>query len=329
MLNVFKTDAFSTVSLTDAVLKAPYKPGRIGQLKLFREKGMVNTTAIVEEKSGQLSLISTSPRGGPGSTLGAAKRTARSFIAPHLERESKIMADEVQGIRAFGSEDATEAVEAMVNDRLAELRAMHEVTLEWHRIGAIQGNILDADGVSTIYNLFTEFGLTQQTQNIVLSSATTDVRGQCTAILRKIETELGAEPVSSYRAFCGANFFDAFISQATVVNSIQYQESQLLRSDLRAGFTFGGITWEEYRGTVSGQPFINADQAFVFPEGTSIFATYYAPADFLEAVNTLGLPIYAKLVQDDELNRWVKLHTQSNPLALCLRPRAVVKVTKS
>jgi hypothetical protein len=57
------------------------------------------------------------------------------------------------------------------------------------------------------------------------------------------------------------------------------------------------------------------------PEGTSIFRTYFAPADFMEAVNTIGLPLYAKMVVDDELQRWVKLHTQSNPLAMCLRPR--------
>jgi hypothetical protein len=95
---------------------------------------------------------------------------------PHLEREAKIYADEVQGVRAFGSEDANLVVQTLVDDRLADLRAMHEVTLEYHRAGAVQGKILDADG-STIYNLFNEFGLAQQTQDIALSSAGTDVRG--------------------------------------------------------------------------------------------------------------------------------------------------------
>ena len=46
-----------------------------------------------------------------------------------------------------------------------------------------------------------------------------------------------------------------------------------------------------------------------------------------ETVNTVGLPIYAKMAVDEALNRWAKVHTQSNPLALCLRPRAVIKVT--
>jgi hypothetical protein len=71
MLNVFKTDAFSTVSLTDAFIKKPYQPRRLGKLGLFRESGIPNTTAVVEYKDGQLSLITSSPRGGPGSVSSA------------------------------------------------------------------------------------------------------------------------------------------------------------------------------------------------------------------------------------------------------------------
>lgn len=327
MLDVFKSDAFSVVSLTDAILKRPYKPGRIGTLGYFRERGMTTTTAVIEEKDGRLSLIATSPRGGPASVIGSSKRTARSFLASHLERESTVMADEVQGIRAFGSEDVTEAVQALINERLTDLRAMHEVTLEYHRATAIQGIVLDADGTTPIRNLFTEFGLVQQEHELDLNDATLDVRNECIAIARLIETELGAEPISGYRAFCGDTFFDTFVAHAKVIDSLKYQESRLLRTDLRAGFEYGGITWENYRGTVGGIGFFPTDEAYVVPEGTGIFATYFAPADFIETTNTLGLPVYAKMVADTDLNRWMKVHSQSNPLALCLRPRGVIKVT--
>lgn len=329
MLNVFKSDAFGTVSLTDAFIKKPYQPRRLGKLGYYRESGVPNTTVVVEYKDGQLSLITSSPRGGPGSILGAAKRTAKSFLVPHFEREAKIMADEAQGVRAFGSEDTQAAVQALVDDRMAELRPAHETTLEYLRMGALQGIILDGDGVTTLFNLFTEFGITQQTKNMTLSSSTFDVRGTCVAIMRLSEAELGADMATGYRAFCGDAFFDALVAHPLVTASLQYQESQLLRTDLRAGFEFGGIVWENYRGSVGGVNFVDTNSAFVAPEGTSLFRTYFAPADFIEAVNTIGLPMYAKMVTDDELARWVKLHTQSNPLALCLRPRAVIKITKS
>lgn len=329
MLDIFKSDAFSVVSMTDAILKVPFKPGRIGALGLFRDRGITTTTVVVEEKDGRLSLITTSPRGGPASTIGAEKRTARPFVVPHLERESKIMADEVQNVRAFGSENVQEAVQMLVNERQTDLRAMHEVTLEHLRVGAIKGSILDADGSTVLFNLFTEFGVTQQTLDIALATDTTKVRNRAVAIQRLIEVELGAEPISGYRAFCGDDFFDALIGHKVVVESLKFQESALLRTDLRAGFEYGGITWENYRGKVGGVSFFPTATAYVVPMGTNIFANYFAPADFIETVNTMGLPIYSKIAMDEQLNRWAMIHSQSNPLALCLRPRAVVKVTKS
>ncbi len=329
MIDIFRNDAFSVVSMTDRILKAPYKPGRIGALKLFREKGVSTTTITVEEKNGRLSLIPTSPRGGPASTIGAEKRTARAFNATHLERESVVMADEIQGVRVFGSDNEVEAVQSVIDERQTDLRAMHEVTLEHHRVGAIKGQILDADGATVLFNLFTEFGVVQQTLDIPLSVAGTNVRNKAIAIQRLIEAELGAEPITGYRAFCGDAFFDDLVAHAKVEASLQYQESALLRTDLRSGFEFGGIVWENYRGKVGAVDFFPTNEAYVVPMGPQIFATYFAPADFMETVNTLGLPIYSKIATDDQLNRWAKVHTQSNPLALCLRPRAVVKVTKS
>ncbi|HEV8642165.1 MAG TPA: major capsid protein [Methylomirabilota bacterium] len=336
-LDVFRADGFNTAALTEAILKAPYVPMRLGELGLFRSRGISVTTVQVEEKSGQLSLIQTSPRGAaPPDPLGQPKRTLRSFAVPHLAREATVNADEVQNVRAFGSETEVQVVQAMVDDRLSELRQMHEVTLERHRISAVQGTILDADG-STIYNLFTEFNVTQQTKDFVFGTATTDIRGTIIAAKRLAEAELGGLAVPEWHGFCGATWFDKLVSHATVTDAFKFQEGRVLGADLRyAGFTFGGVIWEEYRGAVvspggTSVAFIDTDQAYLVPMAApSLFVVHYAPADFMETVNTIGLPIYAKQAPDPSgFNRFVALHTQSNPLALCLRPRSVIKCTRS
>lgn len=326
MLDVFKSDAFSMVSMTDAILKAPFQPGRLGALNLFGSRGITTTTVVVEEKDGRLELIADSPRGGPSTTIGAKKRTARSFRVLHLEKESRVLADEVQGIRAFGQETQAETVQQLVAERMIDLRAFHEVTLEHLRIGALKGQILDADGTTVLFNLFTEFGVSQQTHDIDLG--TEDVRTECINIQRLIENELGGEPTTGYHAFCGNTFYDALRNDTGVKESLKYQESAQLRDDART-FKFGGITWENYRGSVGAVAFVPTAEAYVFPLGTQIFRNYWAPADFVETVNTLGQALYAKVVADERLNRYVDIHTQSNPLALCLRPRAVIKVTQS
>jgi hypothetical protein len=332
MLDIFRNDAFSVTSLTDAFIKAPYKPMRIGQLGLFGSRGIRTTTAVVEWKDGQLALIQTSPRGGADEApKGNVKRTIETFLVPHLERNATVLADEVQNVRMFGSEDATMGVQELVNERLADLRADHEVTLEHMRASAIQGIVLDADG-STLVNLFTKFGVSQTTGTVSPNASSDEgdaLRAEIVVIERAIEAVLGAAPISGYRAFCGATFFDTLRSDLGVTQTLRYADpaSLLAQAANARSFTFGGVVWEEYRGSTGGTPFFADDEAYVFPEGVDIFRTYYAPADFNETVNTLGLPGYAKIVPDNELNRYTKIHTQSNPLTICLRPDAVVKVT--
>lgn len=338
-LDVFNGDAFSMHTLTDKFLKIPYQPMRLGQLRLFQEAGVRTVNVDIESMDGRLSLIQTSPRGGAApDPLASNKRKLRTFKCYHLERDSKVYADEVQGIRAFGSETELQQVDAIVQERLAELRPMHEVTLEYHRINALQGILLDADG-TTLLNLFTEFGVSQQTKDFAFTTSTTDVRAAIVAAKRLAEDELGGEVVTSWRAFCSQGWFDSFIGHANVVAALQYQESEVLRRDLRAGYEYAGVTFEEYRGSVTkpdsigggSAAFIPANTAWLVPvTATPIFITRFAPADYEETVNTLGLPAYVKTAPDPSgLNKFRQINTQSNPICVCKRPRAVIKLTKS
>ena len=347
MLDVFKSDAFDYRALTAAFEKKPFKPALIEKLGIFGAKGIPTTTLMVEERLGQLSLITNTPRGAAApNPVGRSLRTARSFPTCHFVRESNITADEIQNVRQFGQVDSQTAVvetaQNVVDERMGWLRPMQEVTLEWQRLCAIKGALLDADGSTTILNLFTEFGVAQQTKDFTFSSATENVRGDCVAVARQIEGELGGSPYTDIVALCSATFMDALVDHPNVKLAFQYQEGRVLGQDLRfVGFKFGGITWYEYRGAVNKADgsgtvqFVEDDYAYVLPmgvmvEGGPLFQTVFAPADFMEAANTQGLPLYAKMAFDPEgLNRFVKLHTQSNPLSLCMRPRSVIKVHKA
>lgn len=334
-LDVFNSDAFSMTSLTDAINKRDYKPGRLGQLGIFDARGIPTPTLFVEEKSGQLRLVQTSARGGPGGSVGSNLRTARAFTVPHLQQNGTILADSIQNIRAFGSETEVQTIQNMVEERNGDMQDNILVTQEFHRVGALQGVILDADG-TTIYNLFTEFGVTQQTHDFVFTTTTTKVRSVITAAKRKAEDELGGAIITGWRGFCGKNWFDALVDHPTVVDAYKYQQGQQLQTDLRNGFTYGDVQWEEYRGSVAPQAggsavsFISDDQAFLVPIVSGLFVTRFAPADYEETVNTMGLPFYAKQAPDPSgFNKYRALEVQSNPISLCLRPRAVIKLTKS
>jgi Phage major capsid protein E len=309
-LDIFSSSAFSMVALTDAINQMPFVPGRIGQLGLFREQGVSTTSVMIEEREGNLTLVETTSRGAPAVQHVANKRKARSLSVPHIALEDTILADEVQNVRAFGSENLLEGVQNVVNQRLSEMASKIDATLEHLRIGAIKGLILDADGSAVIYDLFTEFGVTAYTEvDFDLDNASPApgaVKKKCHDIRRKIEDELGVVPYDHIHAMCGPDFFDDLITHPEVEKA--------------------GILLEEYRGKVGSVDFTDASKAYFFPVGVpGLFRQYNAPADFVETANTIGLPRYAKQAVDQQFARWVMLHVQSNPLPICTRPRVLMK----
>jgi hypothetical protein len=333
VLDVFSQDAFQMQQLTNAINKIPYKPGRVSELGLFDDSGVTTTSVMIEELNGVLNLVQTSPRGAPPMTTARERRTMRTFRIPHIEKADTIYADSIQNVRAFG-QSALETVMNVVERQQKKIKRDVEATIENLRLGALRGQILDADG-SVIYDLFSEFGVTQLSEvNFALTTETTDVRAICQTIRRNMAKELGGLGQQRFKihAFCSDAFFDALISHPTVEKSyVNWQAAAALRDDfVFEQFNHGGITFENYRGTDDGTTVaIAANKAIFFPIIDGLYETYYAPADWMETVNTLGLPMYSKMFKDEQLQKWVGITVQSNPLPLCLIPRVLMKAKKA
>src|SRR5690242_2164251 len=177
--DVFNGDAFSVLSLTDAINNVPFLPGRAGQVAGWVEQGVPTTSIFIEQKDGVLELINPTPRGGPGQTGMPTKRTARSLVIPHYQYDDFIAADSVQNVRAFGQVSQLEVLQDRVNERMQILvQQKLDPTLEYQRVGALKGLILNADG-TTLYDLFAEFDVTQEAAvNFDLDNATPASRSE-------------------------------------------------------------------------------------------------------------------------------------------------------
>lgn len=327
LIDVFKDDAFHLVPLTQAMNLMPHRPTRIQSLGWFSGEGISTTSVAIERQTDVLALVPTGPRGGVAPIKNLPRRNIRTVNTVHLPQRVALYADEVQSLRAFGSQTEVELGQSRLNKKIAVARRDLDLTIEYQRMGAIKGLILDADGSTPIMDLFAEFGVSQSTLDMILDNDTTKVLQKCTSVLRLMEDKLGGTMMAGARALCSPEFFDALTGHPAVVEAYKYQQSTFLRTDNRAGFTFGGIVWEEYRGTVNGTRFIEANAAYVVPEGVpELFTTYYAPAPYMETVNTEGLPFYAKREMMD-FDKGVDVETQSNPLHLNNRPDSIVKVT--
>lgn len=329
-LDVFNNDAFHLVPLSQAMTLMPFQPTMIRSMGLFAEQGITTVAASIEMENNVLSLVATAPRGAPGAVKNLPRRTVKDFRSIHLPQRCQVYADEVIGLRAFGKSTEVETAMKRLQAKMAICRRDLDLTIEFQRIGAIKGIVVDSDGTTPLWNWFTEFGVTQQTMNFDLAVGGTDVRQKCVDTSRKSEDELGGISNSGMEALCSPEFFDALVGHANVIDSFKYQEGKENRKDLRrAGFEYGGIIFKEYRGQVGATRFIEAGCAYAIPMGVpDLFTTFYSPADHMDAVGTEGLPYYASLEPMDH-GKGVDCLTQSNPLHLTNRPRSIIKLGRN
>ncbi len=346
LADIFNDDAFGLISLTDAINKIDHVPGRAGELCFAGNGQGVNTTEIsLEMKDTVLSIIPTSPRGAPAQVETRDKRQAIKLTVPHIQLEDVIQPASIQNVRAFGGVDL-QSVQGVVNEQMVKMASRFELTLEHMRLGALKGLITDADG-STILDLYAAFGGSEPTPiDFDFSGTASDaiaLRVQCQNVTRQMYRAAKSILPSTAKvwALCGDDFFDALVSSPDVKDTFQgWQAAQsMLANDATAApFMFGGIAWENYRGTdgvdgdetsegdLIGEVGIPSGEARLFLVGVpGLYTEKFAPADFIETANQIGLPRYAKLVIDPELGRWAKLHVQSNPLPICTRPQTLLR----
>lgn len=343
MLNVFDTNAaFSVTSLTDALRDVKPRPSRLRDMGLFTTSSVSTLTVAIERIGDILQLVAQTPRGGPGEKRDMPKRKLEDIRIPHFQRDWSIYADEVQGIRAFGSETELETVQQKVAEKIGVQIADLDLTEEYSMIGAIQG-VVTYKGGDTL-DLFSKFNVAQAAEaafNLKAASPEDGIlRKQCTQMVRKTRASLGGLPFSYLHAFVGDNYFDDLLQHKEVRETYKgWSDAQILR-DSYVGtnrssnpmFEFGGIVWENYGaieatgdGALMG---IHTDKARFVPIGVpGLFRTYYAPADYEETVNTLGQRLYAKQWpmpngkgRDGEV--------QMNALNICTRPGALMRARR-
>lgn len=331
-MDAFNDKAFSMVSLTAAVNRIDYVPGFLGSLNIFEPVPVYTRQIAVERKERGLALIETSPLGAPPRETNRDPRNIRNLNTVRLADSFTLYAYEVEAIRAFGTESEFESLQVEYADRMAKVRGNMDLTHEFHRLGALQGKLLDADGTTVIYDYFAEFNIAEPAAvDFELDVAATDVRTKCQQIVRSMaRSAKGAfTPATQVHALCGDGFFDDLIKHDSVKQTyLNWAAAEALREKTAfESFYFGGITWHNYRGTDDNSTVaIDVDEAKFFPVGAKdVFKKAMAPAEFGPFVNTRGVDTYAINIVDKDRQAWTKGELYSYPLYLCTLPEVLRK----
>jgi len=122
MTNPFSSDAFGAVALTAAINILPNRYGKLEEMNLMPPRPVRLRQIAIEERNGVLSLLPTAVVGSPGTVGKRGKRKMRSFIVPHIPHDDVVLPEEVQGIRAFGSEGELAALSDVLALHLQSMR---------------------------------------------------------------------------------------------------------------------------------------------------------------------------------------------------------------
>lgn len=332
-MDVFKDDAFSMIELSAAVKEITYVPQMLGSLGIFEEKGVFTRKIAIEKKGETLSLIPTSPDGAAPRQNTANEANIRDFRTVRLADAFTLYASEVSDMRAFGTETEIKVVMTEYAERMATLRGNMDLTHEFHRLGALQGKLLDADGTSVIYDYFDEFDITEPTSiDFALGTAGTDILGKCHTVTRAMtRAAKGAfTPQTEVHALVGDAFYDKFVNHANVKAAYQNWQAAASLTENKAfkTFYFGGIYWHNYRGTDDNSTVaIPVGEAKFFPaKARGVFKKFVAPAnEFMPFVGTKGQDTYAMNIIDKDREAWTKGELYSYPLYMCVQPDVLQK----
>jgi hypothetical protein len=336
IINPFDAGGYSLAEMTQAINILPNVYTRLGQIGLFRFEGVTQRSVIIEQAEGVLNLLPTVPLGGPATVANRDLRSMRSFTVPWIPHDDVITPQDIQGVRGFGVADAADPLATVMERKLTRMRVKHAQTREYMEINALRGVVKDGAG-ATLYNYFTEFGLTQLSEDFVLGTAATNVQAKVRTLLRLVEEELKGETMTGVHALVSPEFFDKLIGHAKVEEAYKYYTStgaQPLREDTRRRFPFAGVVFEEYNATVTlstgaTEKLVPAGEGIAFPLGTlDTFVTYGAPANLMKTVNTVGLPIYARQIARPDGSA-IEVKTEASILPVNKRPRLAVRIFSS
>lgn len=303
---------------------------------LFQPEPLDTIDVMIESEGQSLSLVPAAPYGGVGDQTTLNRATGEVFRLITLPTGFDVQASEVQGQRAFGTSEL-ESIELRRDRKLAKARARLEATRQFHRAKALfAGQIYDANASDVLLNINSKFGITRQSLAIAVDTDTTKVK----SLLEKAKDMSadavgGASPIIGWRCYAGRNWFNGLVNHKDVLAAFdRFTGGAFLnQSQAQTGFVYGDIEFVKFYGQVKSTagvsvPFIDADQAHLVPilADPSAYQTFYGPAPYMETVNTMAIPYYATIMEQNP--KGMKVEACSIQLSLPRYPRSIVTLTK-
>lgn len=333
---------FNINDVAQAVDALPNMYNRVGEVIDFVSLPQAETTVTLIRRDGQIVLLDPVSRDAPRQEMNGEEETSLSFVVPSRKIGDTLTPSDIQNITRFApGPRQLEQMNAAYARKLQRLRKPHDITFEHIRIGAMKGVITKPNG-DVMYDLFNEFGVSKKVLTVDLTDPNLKILDVTKEINDHIGENLHGETSNGTHVFVGSdalNLIRQLPSYEKYLDGHAAALEQLAASrhspsdpNNRRSVLIDGVMFESYSGKAKNSAgdtvkFIDDNRGHAFPTGTmEMFADVDVPANRTGSVNVAPseeIKIYPKELDQE---KGFDLDTESNKIAYCARPEALVEL---
>lgn len=340
------SNGFQLVDWTDEIENIDNQFGLITGLNLFRNQGISQTAVVFDKSYNDTTLLPQVSRRSRETTKGNDRKVdVFSLPLAYFKHSDYITPEDIQSWRMVGTPDSPETFANVRVQKLTDMRYQVDQTLEYMKLQAVKGVTATPDG-TVLANMFTEFGVSQNTIDFDLGDSTTDVDAKIAELKRYLATNLKTGGViGQIRVLVDPLFFDKLINHPQIRQAwLYYQNSGIQRNrDATNQFmSWGSVDQFEHRGVT----FMTYDALFKLPDDTTekaiedntgytivdgvrdLYRGYFGPSNKLSGANQVGREIFAYEFSDPK-DEFHEMQVETSPLFFITQPRMSVKVISS
>lgn len=345
-LDILRNDLFSYANLQQVAGQTTYVPQALGQMQLFTPVPIIGEIVHLYEEDSTIRLVPTTERGTPDIRLLTDVGRLRALKTTRLSQVTSVRAAELLGIANISLGEGVRLRNAgqLLTSRTNRMKTNLEATKELHRLGALQGKLLDADATTVIADFFALYGIGEPPlididfanipeEELLLFFQDTFLR-PITVVLRDNGR---LTPNVHLGALVGDGFWARLMKHPGFreIYKLQMQAQAIARAtnplvvpNMWSEVEFAGVRWINYQGMTTGPITIPMQEARFFPIGApDVFNVYWGSGETLNDVTTPGQPEYLYIQPDtnDQKPEFMDAFLRSYPLYACTFPKALMR----
>ena len=331
--------------------------GMFNGTDLFAGQGIATESVVFEKNFQSNTLIPQTSRRGKPPVKGRDRQSEMISLAlPWFSTTDKITPGDIQGHREPGTPDQAKSLANAITRKLDDMRLNADQTREFMKIEALKGITKDGEG-NTIANMFTEFGISQETVDFVLGTAATDVDQKIREVKRSLGTKAKTGTrMGAFECMVSPQFFDKLVSHSKIREAyLQYsvadRRSDVIRADLQTFTDWGvvdtfyhqGVLFYSYDAIFYADGQDNTPQ-YAVGDGTTdtsteggytiirglrdLYRGYWGPQNTLTGANQVGSEMYATQFRDPK-DRFHEMDLEMAPLYFMTKPQLAIKLVSN